>query len=112
MAACFLDSLATLNMPAIGYGIRYVYGTFSQRIENGEQREFPDNWLEKGFPWEMARFDRCYEVCFFNLFSYLIYYNQKKKKKKKKTRLNLVVMLKVSEIWIINGIFHGFHQIM
>lgn len=64
LAACFMDSLATHNYPAIGYGIRYVYGTFSQRIENGEQREYPDNWLERGNPWELPRFDRSYEIQF------------------------------------------------
>lgn len=64
LAACFLDSLATHNYPVIGYGIRYVYGTFSQRIENGEQREYPDNWLEKGHPWELPRWDRSYEIKF------------------------------------------------
>ena len=48
----------------MGYGIRYVYGTFSQRIENGEQIEGPDNWLERGNPWEFPRWDRFYEIKF------------------------------------------------
>jgi starch phosphorylase len=54
LAACFLDSMATLKLPAIGYGIRYDYGIFKQRIENGYQVEEPDNWLRFGNPWEIA----------------------------------------------------------
>lgn len=53
LAACFLDSLATLKYPATGYGIRYKYGMFEQKIENGYQIEKPDNWLEKGDSWEI-----------------------------------------------------------
>ncbi len=53
LAACFLDSMATLKIPGIGYGIRYNYGVFKQRIENGHQIEKPDNWLSKGNPWEV-----------------------------------------------------------
>ncbi len=53
LAACFLDSLATLKYPATGYGIRYKYGMFEQKIENGYQIEKPDNWLEKGDSWEL-----------------------------------------------------------
>ena len=52
LAACFLDSCATLGLPVTGYGIRYDYGMFHQRIENGAQVECPDHWLENGNPWE------------------------------------------------------------
>jgi len=52
LAACFLDSCATLDLPVIGYGLRYEYGMFHQRIKNGYQEESPDHWLEHGNPWE------------------------------------------------------------
>jgi starch phosphorylase len=55
LAACFLDSLATLQIPAMGYGLRYEYGIFRQTIENGWQCEQPDNWLRRPDPWEIAR---------------------------------------------------------
>ncbi len=55
LAACFLDSLATLELPAYGYGIRYDYGIFHQRIVGGAQVETPDGWLRYGNPWEIAR---------------------------------------------------------
>jgi starch phosphorylase len=55
LAACFLDSMATMSLPAMGYGLRYEYGIFSQTIENGWQREQPDNWLRRPDPWEVAR---------------------------------------------------------
>ena len=55
LAACFMDSLATLAMPAVGYGIRYDFGSFEQRIENGYQVEMHDNWLQDGNPWELPR---------------------------------------------------------
>ncbi|MGP1522927.1 MAG: glycogen/starch/alpha-glucan phosphorylase [Treponema sp.] len=64
LAACFLDSLATLNYPAVGYGIRYRYGMFEQRIENGFQVEYPDNWLKYRDPWEIRRSDAEVEVLF------------------------------------------------
>ncbi|QXE91909.1 glycogen/starch/alpha-glucan phosphorylase [Geomonas subterranea] len=55
LAACFLDSCATLQLPVMGYGIRYEYGMFRQRIEDGRQVEEPDHWLRDGNPWEMER---------------------------------------------------------
>lgn len=55
LAACYLDSMATLNLPARGYGIRYDYGIFTQKIEKGYQVEEPDNWLRHGNPWEVRR---------------------------------------------------------
>ncbi|NLK06980.1 MAG: glycogen/starch/alpha-glucan phosphorylase [Spirochaetales bacterium] len=64
LAACFLDSLATLEIPAYGYGIRYNYGIFRQQIKNGWQAEQPDNWLRDGNPWEVIRPDVVYPVQF------------------------------------------------
>ncbi len=58
LAACYLDSLATLDYPAIGYGINYEHGLFRQRIVDGEQREEPDSWREVGTPWLLERRDR------------------------------------------------------
>jgi glycogen/starch/alpha-glucan phosphorylases len=55
LAACFLDSCATLGLPVTGYGIRYEYGMFHQRIEQGRQVEYPDHWLREGNPWEIER---------------------------------------------------------
>jgi len=55
LAACFMDSIATLKIPAYGYGIRYEYGLFNQRLINGYQVERPDNWLRYGTPWEFER---------------------------------------------------------
>ncbi|OSM07282.1 glycogen/starch/alpha-glucan phosphorylase [Magnetofaba australis] len=55
LAACYMDSLATLEIPAIGYGIRYEFGIFHQRIENGWQKEISDQWLHLGNPWEVPR---------------------------------------------------------
>lgn len=65
LAACFLDSLATLNYPAWGYGIRYDYGIFRQIIKNGSQIEVPDFWLSEGNPWEIERTDVQYKVRFY-----------------------------------------------
>ncbi|KAI8614952.1 glycosyl transferase [Chytriomyces sp. MP71] len=64
LAACFMDSMATLDYPAWGYGLRYQYGIFQQRIMDGYQTEFPDYWLNFGNPWEIERLDVCYEVKF------------------------------------------------
>ena len=65
LAACFLDSLATLQYPAYGYGIRYEYGIFFQRIKDGFQIEAPDNWLRYGNPWELPRPEILYPVRFY-----------------------------------------------
>jgi starch phosphorylase len=64
LAACFLDSMATLDLPAFGYGIRYEYGIFYQDIQNGHQVERPDNWLSYGNPWEIMRPDLTYKIQF------------------------------------------------
>lgn len=67
LAACFLDSMATLALPGYGYGIRYEYGIFNQRIKNGEQYEQPDNWLRFGNPWEIARPELLYPVHYYGV---------------------------------------------
>jgi glycogen phosphorylase len=64
LAACFLDSMATLNLPAIGYGLRYDFGIFNQRIMNGYQVEQPDQWLKLGYPWEIAHPEFSFPVQF------------------------------------------------
>ena len=64
LAACFLDSCATLGLPVIGYGIRYEFGMFRQRIDDGCQVEEPDPWLHEGFPWEIERFELTQTVSF------------------------------------------------
>jgi starch phosphorylase len=64
LAACFLDSMATLELPSIGYGIRYEFGMFKQRIQAGRQVELPDPWLEDGTPWEFPRSGVHYPVRF------------------------------------------------
>ena len=64
LAACFLDSMATCKLPGHGYGLRYKYGMFEQKIENGYQVEYPDNWTKYGDPWSIKRMDRVYEVKF------------------------------------------------
>ncbi|PKO59906.1 MAG: glycogen phosphorylase, partial [Betaproteobacteria bacterium HGW-Betaproteobacteria-18] len=64
LAACFLDSMATLGLPSFGYGIRYEYGMFAQEIQSGCQVEYPDSWLKDGTPWEFPRADVTYPVRF------------------------------------------------
>lgn len=64
LAACFLDSLATLEIPAWGYGIRYDYGIFKQVIKDCRQVEVPDYWLKQGNPWEIERPDVTYPIRF------------------------------------------------
>ena len=64
LAACFLDSCATLGLPVIGYGIRYRYGMFHQQLRDGRQIEEPDPWLADGFPWEIRRRDLVRQVRF------------------------------------------------
>ena len=65
LAACYLDSMATLELPAFGYGIRYEYGIFNQAIEKGYQVEYPDSWLQNGNPWDIFRRDLEYRVKFY-----------------------------------------------
>ena len=62
LAACFLDSMATMQLPAMGYGLRYEYGIFKQSIEDGWQRESPDNWLSRQDPWEVPRPNETVEI--------------------------------------------------
>jgi glycogen phosphorylase len=62
LAACFLDSMATMQLPAMGYGLRYEYGIFKQSLQDGWQREQPDNWLRRPDPWEVARPHESVEV--------------------------------------------------
>ena len=64
LAACYLDSLATLQVPAIGYGIRYEFGMFDQEIENGWQKEVSDRWLKPGNPWEIRKPDMACDIGF------------------------------------------------
>ncbi len=64
LAACFMESMATVGVPAFGYGIRYRHGLFSQRIKDGWQQEYPETWLEHGNRWEFDRRESAYEVGF------------------------------------------------
>lgn len=64
LAACFMDSLATLALPGMGYGLRYEYGIFRQEIQEGHQKEEPDQWLRFGHPWEQERLENTYPVSF------------------------------------------------
>ena len=71
LAACFMDSIATLKIPAYGYGIRYEYGLFFQQLVDGYQVEGPDNWLQNGTPWEFERQLPVFKIQFFgNVTSY------------------------------------------
>ncbi|MHB8482613.1 MAG: glycogen/starch/alpha-glucan phosphorylase [Nitrospiria bacterium] len=65
LASCILDSMATLHLPGYGYGIRYEYGMFQQKIEEGYQVEHPENWLRRGNPWEFPRPEMLYPVRFY-----------------------------------------------
>jgi starch phosphorylase len=65
LAACYLDSMATQNYPAWGYGLRYDYGMFRQMIINGYQVETPDFWLKEANPWEVPRIDVKYPIQFY-----------------------------------------------
>ena len=70
LAACFIDSMATMEIPGMGYGLRYEYGIFKQTIVDGWQREQPDNWLRRPDPWEVVRLEEAVEVklnCTFEL---------------------------------------------
>src|SRR4029079_7430799 len=62
LAACFLDSLATMQIPAMGYGLRYEYGIFQQSIADGWAHEQPDNWLRRTDPWEVVRLNEAVEI--------------------------------------------------
>src|ERR1041385_6557018 len=64
LAACFMDSLATLDIPAVGHGLRYEFGIFDQYIRDGWQVEHTDRWLRHGFPWEIRRYDIEHSVGF------------------------------------------------
>ncbi|RUM23640.1 glycogen/starch/alpha-glucan phosphorylase [Rhizobium vallis] len=64
LAACFMESMATVNVPAYGYGIRYVHGLFRQQMADGWQVELPENWLAHGNPWEFERRESSYEIGF------------------------------------------------
>ena len=64
LAACFMESMASLAVPAVGYGIRYDHGLFRQVIKDGEQQEYPENWLSFGNPWEFERPETTYDIGF------------------------------------------------
>jgi glycogen phosphorylase len=71
LAACFMDSMAALKIPALGYGIRYQYGLFKQRLVGGLQEELPDDWLASGNPWEFERCDITYPISFGGVVEYV-----------------------------------------
>ena len=64
LAACFLESMASLGIPAYGYGIRYDHGLFRQILKDGWQQEYPEDWLSFGNPWEFARPEVTYDIRF------------------------------------------------
>ena len=70
LAACFIDSMAALGIPAYGYGIRYENGLFEQRLKDGWQQEVPEDWLSRGNPWEFERPDRYYTIKFGGVVEY------------------------------------------
>ena len=72
LAACFLDSMSTMGIPGMGYGLRYDYGIFKQRIKDGKQIEEPDNWLKGGYPWEIERPERTRVVHFGGRVEYIV----------------------------------------
>jgi starch phosphorylase len=65
LASCYMDSIASLRLPGYGYGIHYDFGTFYQILENGYQKERSDNWMRKGNPWEIIRFENVYKIKFY-----------------------------------------------
>jgi len=71
LAACYMDSMAALSIPAFGYGIRYEHGLFLQQIKDGWQHEQPERWLDFGNPWEFARHEAEYSICFGGNVEYL-----------------------------------------
>lgn len=71
LAACFMDSMSALKIPAYGYGIRYEHGLFEQRIHNGWQEEFPEEWLSRGNPWEFSRAEACCTIGFGGTVEYI-----------------------------------------
>jgi starch phosphorylase len=71
LAACYMDSMAALSIPAFGYGIRYEHGLFMQQIKDGWQHEEPERWLDFGNPWEFARHEAEYSICFGGTVEYL-----------------------------------------
>jgi glycogen phosphorylase len=71
LAACFIDSMSALGIPAYGYGIRYAHGLFEQRIADGWQQEFPENWLARGNPWEFVRPHSTYSIGFGGVVEYI-----------------------------------------
>lgn len=71
LAACFMDSMSALRIPAYGYGIRYENGLFEQRLHDGWQQEFPEDWLARGNPWEFRRVEPHYSIGFGGVVEYL-----------------------------------------
>ncbi|MCP4671216.1 MAG: glycogen/starch/alpha-glucan phosphorylase, partial [Desulfobacula sp.] len=65
LASCYMDSIARLRLPGYGYGIRYDFGLFYQILKNGYQQERSDNWMRRGNPWEIVRFENIYKIKFY-----------------------------------------------